>query len=933
MQWLEENKPTLAAAISSLPWVADGIEGIERQALQAVVDLETLYGTESAPALADKPWITDGVDELGVSVMVQLRILSTYDEVSAESIVRMPFLDTLEPADDDTLRELGDLGRPLNWRGLLRAVVQKPWVEDGLSQSEAQVTDRLRRIARWDKDIALRIVDAPFLRAIEPSDLAAVDALWGLGGDSRQAFRTVFEKSWFEDGLDESETAFLKDLRRLANRDGAAAARIADKLETPDTDALEPLAALADRHQDLLRATLERPWARDGLDEADVEIVNYLNWTALGGRDVALWLAAFVHTLDADDVDPMAALWALGAWSQDTLRAVLAMSWAVDGLDEAETVVVRNIGWLANGNEAGALQVLGMPFLQTIEPADGAAVRALQILGSRSQEALLAVVGMPWVEDGLDEDEAEFVGALGWLAEGDEAAALRILERFSMRPPRSADAAAVSVLRRLAAHYPELLGAVLAKPWLEDGFDESETTIVQHLSWLADSDEGAALRVLGMPFLQSIEPADRTAVMALRHMGSFKPDNFQRVIAHPSLSGGISDDWAKVIAVVAASSDLAPDLIDVLLDPRRVSVEERTIELPLAGEVTMAIIRTRPGAEGVMMDYLEHSLRSSEGFMGAPLPTSHVTLHFDEVYGALGAGVHFGTHIGMLSRYDVDDGSAVARDAAPIIAHEVGHYYWRNGKPWVVEGGASFLEAVSEHERIGQPVDAGGHPCTHAGDIAQLEGQGAEGEFGCYYAFGERLLLDLYRNLGEETFRRGFLDLYLRARAGPVEIEDYRAVFTAVAPDRAADIDRIAARWYEGEETPGAFVPDESPVDPKLPGFSGRIADAYITTIGGLRLVGFSTRHIYDIWLEMRFIVNPEDERRELRLSIEGYFEDGFAFWLRQMTIPVLAGQTSGNIEVFRGAARTYQWAPGRYVVYVYSDGQKVAEVQFEVVP
>ena len=83
----------------------------------------------------------------------------------------------------------------------------------------------------------------------------------------------------------------------------------------------------------------------------------------------------------------------------------------------------------------------------------------------------------------------------------------------------------------------------------------------------------------------------------------------------------------------------------------------------------------------------------------------------------------------------------------------------------------------------------------------------------------------------------------------------------------------------------------------------------------------------------MRFIVNPEDERRELRLSIEGYFEDGFAFWLREMTIPVLAGQTSGNIEVFRGAAPTYQWAPGRYVVYVYSEGQKVAEVQFEVVP
>ena len=35
MKWLEDNRPALASAIMSLPWVADGIEGIERQALRA----------------------------------------------------------------------------------------------------------------------------------------------------------------------------------------------------------------------------------------------------------------------------------------------------------------------------------------------------------------------------------------------------------------------------------------------------------------------------------------------------------------------------------------------------------------------------------------------------------------------------------------------------------------------------------------------------------------------------------------------------------------------------------------------------------------------------------------------------------------------------------------------------------------------------------
>lgn len=559
----------LASVIMSLPWVADGIEGDERRALQELAYIETLYGTESAPALADKPWITDGVDELAVSVMVRLRTLETYDEMSAENIVRMPFLDTLEPSDADTLEALEDLGRPLTWRGLLRAVVQKPWVGNGLDESEVVLLRHLGWITNGSEEAALRILGMPFLQTHQLGDgpLSTVSALWALGSSSQETLRAVAEKAWVEDGLDESETAFVEELGRWANRAAVATVQIAEKLEAPDIDALEPLAALAYRHHDLLRATMERPWAQDGLDEPEKEIVKYLNWTALGGEDVALWLAAFVHTVASDDVEPMAALWALGAWSQDALRAVLAKSWAEDGIDEAETVVVRNIGWLANGNEAGALQVLEMPILQTIEPADADAVAALQILGRRSHDGLLAVLGLPWVEDGIDEGEAEFVGALGWFAEQDEESALRVLESFSMKPPRAADAAAVSVLRRLAANHPELFRAVLAKPWVEDGLNEFETAIAQQLSWLAGRNEPAALQVLAMPFLQSIEPADGAAVTALRHMGSFKPENFQRVMAHSSLSGGVSDEWAKIITVVAASSDLDPDLIDVLLDP------------------------------------------------------------------------------------------------------------------------------------------------------------------------------------------------------------------------------------------------------------------------------------------------------------------------------------------------------------------------------
>ena len=737
------------------------------------MNVETLYGTESAPALVDKPWVTEGVDELGVSVMVQLRILATYDEVSAASIARMPFLDTLETIDVDTLGVLDDLGRPVNWRGLFRAVVQKPWVGDGLSESEVAVLRHLRWIANGGEGIALRILGMPFLQARQLGDGPAaptVIALWTLGTSSQDTLRAVVEKPWVEDGLDESETAFVQNLGRLAGRDEATASRIADNLGVADATAVDVLAVLAFRHQELFRAVMERPWIHDGLDESESEILKYLNWTALGGDDVALWLATFVPTVDSDDVDALAALWALGAYSQKTLRTVMGSPWAEDGLDGAETVVLRNLGWLANRDEAVALEILGMPFLQTVEPADGGAMEAL------------------------------------------------------------------------------------------------------------------------------------------RRMAAYQLENFERVMAHPTLSGGISDEWAKVVMVLGAVSGFAPDRIDTLLDPGQVNLEERVIDLPLAGAVTLAIIRTQEG-EPRSMDLLEEAVRNSVAFMGVRLPNSRVTLHFDDAYGAVGAGVNFGTHIGMLSRYDVDDDSAAADLTGPITAHEVAHYYWR-GKPWVAEGGASFLAAISENIRIGQPVDSGHHACTHAASLAELEDQQRNSERGCQYAFGQRLLLDLYRTLGEDTFRQGFRDLYLMSKTEALDIRHYWAAFTTVAPDRVEDIDRIVARWYEGEDTPEVDDPDPSRVDPRLPSVSGRVEDAYIVAADGNRRTNFSTRYTYDLWLRLRLSFRAQAEPRELRFSIEGYYEDGFAFWLDEVTVPVPAHRTSGEVQVWRGAVERHISGP-----------------------
>ena len=71
---------------------------------------------------------------------------------------------------------------------------------------------------------------------------------------------------------------------------------------------------------------------------------------------------------------------------------------------------------------------------------------------------------------------------------------------------------------------------------------------------------------------------------------------------------------------------------------------------------------------------------------------------------------------------------------------------------------------------------------------------------------GEQIFLDLYNSLGEETFRRGFRNLYLKAQAedysDDCEVTDLGichlvAAFKADASEAdAAKADEVVERWY-----------------------------------------------------------------------------------------------------------------------------------------
>ena len=344
---------------------------------------------------------------------------------------------------------------------------------------------------------------------------------------------------------------------------------------------------------------------------------------------------------------------------------------------------------------------------------------------------------------------------------------------------------------------------------------------------------------------------------------------------------------APVVATLHGVADTNPGLIPILLDPERVSLEQRTIALPLSGEVVLAVIRTGPGAAR-SMDLLEESVRTVEEYMEFPLSTSYVGLLYEDAVAGGFAGANFGTHMAILPEYDVDDGSHEAYRVFGHIAHEVAHYYWAGNADWVNEGTAEFMASLVSGTLTEHPADARFLPCRHARSIAELESLAPEMdgvEFKCNYSLGERLFLDLHRSLGESRFRQSLRKLYVLSQVedgadhysgAPVDIGHVRQSF---GPEGEV-VDAVIARWYDGNGPFDLSGIGDEPVVRSLPGIDGRVDSAHVSlSPDGPAISSFAAGEITDWpYLTVQFSYSLSGGSREMPFEIVEFYEDGFAF-------------------------------------------------------
>ena len=366
-----------------------------------------------------------------------------------------------------------------------------------------------------------------------------------------------------------------------------------------------------------------------------------------------------------------------------------ALSWASGRLNQEEIATLLALAGLMELQPDLASDAAALPWvLATPSEESLRALQVLEVLGREDVELLQGLITLPWLADGVSGDE--------W----------QVLRTFTL----------------LAGKDTAIVSNLSSREWFKDGLNEEEAGLLGNLGSIGHLSESAALAIGEMPFLDTFEPADGLAATALRKLANSSGNHFQRLMAHPGIADGINDQEAKIVATLHRVSQANPALMDTLLDPAKVNIEERTISLPLAGEVVLTIIRTRQGAEQTMV-LLEESVRNVEDFMSIPFPMRQVILLFEEAtltsVRGMNDGFNSGTHITVLPKFDSID--YLLKGSPSIYAHEAAHYYWTGNQVWINEGAANLIQSVQEHLATGHPIAPRTRPCAYASSPKSLK--------------------------------------------------------------------------------------------------------------------------------------------------------------------------------------------------------------------
>ena len=829
-------------AIAALPWVQVPHVSDDRRRVAATEALEDLAvsSPEVFQQLLGKPWMqAKSLHSLiveyrldALNLFYSIKSLTDRDEATALRIMKMPFMDAPRR------------GASIAWKTVKNIFISDP---EGLQRLFAHPT--LRNGITNEHFVTLPLL---YLEPLDPHAAAAIRQLpwindWPSGAEALGRLALAFPPT-FWGLLERYHGAPIGHLvpehfLDISQVDGAVALQIAQMpfLKTQEVSiydywTLSELHFIAMSDMDSLRRVLSHPSLHGGITDENKAIVPLLILEQLDPEATAAikalpWIqdgitsresqsnVSFINALIPSDHELWQVFGLLREWryNRQLFLAKLSKPWFRDGLDSNETQVVRSLDFISTYDRAASVELLRMPFLDSVDKDDYAIVDEIFQLAQADQAGFRQLMSHPVVRNGIRDGQRSTVELLSLSIRNPQAAPFITALPWIQDGIAPAETRAVTVLQWLGLASEQVLQVIAQKPWVRDGLSIDEIIVIDRLQSIASKntdrrDEASALAIARMPFLDTFEAVNFSAVDSLHglHWGH-NQSYLRQVLSHPTLHGGITDANSSLVAALSTALRERPDLLNTLLDPELTKVEQRVISLPRTGEVLLAVIHTRPGKFSTM-DILEQAIRKQEEFMLEAFPRRYVGLLVADATAAFGGGGQKGTPT-------IDPGE---EENVALIAHEVAHTYWSYGGSWIVEGGARVLELDSQ-DLLSQALSAPfKHNCGLANTLLDLDrlmhehlvsGNIVVSDYTtgiCPYDLGWGLFRDLHNGLGDGLFKQGFRDLYRKLRDSVhrdvcfgLEYSGCYVKFAFVkdAPLQAAAIaEPIINRWFYGSE-------------------------------------------------------------------------------------------------------------------------------------
>ncbi|PKB79053.1 MAG: hypothetical protein BZY88_15320 [SAR202 cluster bacterium Io17-Chloro-G9] len=627
------------------------------------------------------------------------------------------------------------------------------------------------------------------------------------------------------DELSPEQRNVLDGLQKLVIIDPTLAAEVGafpwlrGYIDAYTSGAIQDFASVADSDTSLAGQMIRLPWLENGANQAESWALHSLSEIAEKDLVLASAIAEHLFTLDGVDRRQAEALQGFAGLAQERpelARGVAAAfrSWLVDGVDQYEAEALQALAGLAKYDIGLASEISQSPWLiDGVERWEARVINALAPLARQNADLAKVTASMIGSDEDLSRGDASFVGYMDSLAQKDTSLAFGLLELPWIRDGMTVtEVSVLGAVSTVANQSPGLAANLSSATWFLDGMTDAEAEALIGFAAVAKRVDVDAATALADAYLG--EGFDPPAVAsALNSLGRLTSGNLQQVMKQEWFSDGLTEEETALMVVLAGVDQASPELFQSLL--RAHPTESTKIDLPLAGEITLTIIRhALPSLRDPSMQRLEEAVTVAEELMGIAFPKSEVILLLQDpglVESANPPGGHFGTYM-TLSR------SYVNRDNT-VIAHETAHYYWRGGSAsWLIEGGASFLSSYVVKEPYRDSPSRRNLGLKQNVSVCRADGVDSIQDliddkkkvgptrhhdgplWPCNYYFGESLLTDLFDTMGEQPFRQAWTEIYL-AGSGRSEEEVYRIFLSHSPLDKVDQVKEVYANWHGGDFT------------------------------------------------------------------------------------------------------------------------------------